>query len=172
MFLSSIYITIVIISLLIFIFVSRRINLRMLIGNVMALIFSIILNSLPIFSSYMKYISSNIVNHFDTFFLSRSLNETESSIFLYINILMVTYIIIFLLFFFLSKLFIKNKSYFREFDNMILKTNLKVAFSIINTSIVLFVASIYLVNLNMYFKLEEGILSNIFSLAKKVIELL
>lgn len=172
MFLSSIYITTIIIFLLIFIFVSRRINLRMLVGNIMALLFSIILNSLPIFSSYMKYLSSNIVSYFDTFFLSRSLNETDASIFIYINILMLTYICIFFLFFFLSKLFIKNKSYFREFDNMLLKTNLKVAFSIINMSIVIFVASVYLVNLNMYFKLEEGSLSNIFSLAKKVIELL
>ena len=169
MFLTSVYIVIVLIFLFIFIFISRRRNLKLLIGNLLSLLSVIILVLIPSTSSFLKDIALFVGEDLSFIFTARIMDKELLYKFMYVNVLFLIYVNNFIGFYLLSKIFIRNKSYFRDFDNKVLKVNMKVTFAVINTTIVLFVTAIALTNANYYFQIENGLLNNLFSLAERVI---
>lgn len=169
MFLTSIYIVIVLISLLVFIFVSRRRNLKLLISNVSSLIFIGVLISFKSVNYFLKENALVLTEDLYSILSSRIVDIDSMQTFMYVNILIIIYLNSLVGFYLIAKIFVRNKSYFRDINNKVLKVNMKVAFASINTICVLIVSAIILANLNTYFKLELGIFNNIFSLAERVI---
>ena len=163
MYLSVIYLFFAALFIFVTVFISRRRNLRFLISFSVLFILMYITSLFNLLDKYFNLISLDILNGTKHILSTRIASEGEMHRFIYANI----YLLFFL--YTITGLFIRRKSNFRDFNNIAIKTTLKVLMIIFNSISFSLVLALFFVNANTYLNFELGFLSYIFDIAGRVV---
>lgn len=169
MYLSVIYLIFAVMYTFIPIFISRRRNLRLLITFSLLFVFMYFSSLLNVLDNYFNIISRDILNGIENKLIIRIPESEERLRFIYANIYLLFFFVVFVILYNITGLFIRNKSNFRNFSNMGIKTTLHVLMAIFNSISFYLLIALFFGNLNTYLNLEVGFLSYIFDIARRVV---
>ena len=169
MYLSVIYLVFAALFIFVTVFISRRKNLRFLISFSVLFILMYITSLFNLLDKYFNLISLDILNGIKHILSTRIASEGEMHRFIYANIYLLFFLVVFIILFTITGLFIRKKSNFRDFNNIAIKTTLKVLMIIFNSISFSLVLALFFVNANTYLNFELGFLSYIFDIAGRVV---
>ena len=169
MYLTSIFIFLILIFGIFPIYLSIRFNFKVLLSFVITTILVLLIYNFPGYEEVCNIVGNNIYNNNLNVFMERFSTLEDALLWFKINILFLLYLFIFIASFILLKLFIRNKSNFRTFENPIVRKIIKVILVFFNILFFSVIMLILLVNLNSYLLLEEGFLTRLFYVIKRII---
>ncbi len=170
MYLTSIYIFAILTAFLFPIIGTPKRNIKYFCSLMLSFGLVLLIKKTNSLNIIIDKIATNIFDSFPSYYLSNFENKLAAIDWLTSIVFIILYIIILAIVFIISGFFIKDEPVFKNHSFNIDKLIIKLLFAILNCIVLSFLLLILIVVINQIAHLQEGFLSSIFNLGKKVVE--